>query len=455
MCERSQGRSDAVAKKPRVCVTSSDRAVCLKKDDHFAKTGSRESRSMAGCGAKPRTSIERRRFYQEKDTVRWAFWIMLVFCGGVWEARARADVPLALGTKPEGASFQLLDGQGKRVLEGKTPFVGKIAAGVYRLVIQRAGFYEEARSLRAESGKPVFLDVELIAQTTPSPPTLGPTPPPLVRGVLLPPTLRAPPTARQPDPARDIPAARRGATDLPSVRTAPTSAPTTSPNPPHLRDRSQEPTSSPTFGAGASQHALKTPPEGSPDAPPNRALPPPVSQPTTQNKMTATTQPAKKTKTPRPIPWVPLAIAAACGIAGGVFFGLSQGSLDAANDRKRTQVDAYSEHLNAQSNRTTAFSLLIAGGAALAVAGLMYSGILKSRSGVSRTSRDDRYAPMTLHPRSQKQLRSQKLRLASKKPPRADAAVASCHANKRSTVCFPPARTPTRLLSMDAAGDRL
>jgi len=386
---------------------------------------------------------------QMMDTMRWAFWIMLVFCCGVLEGRAWAEVPLALGTKPEGASFQLLDGQGKRVLEGKTPFVGKIAAGVYRLVIQRAGFYEEARSLRVEAGKPVFLDVELIAQTNPSPPTLGPPPPPLVRGVLLPPTARTPHTTGQPDPVRDIPASRRESAHSVSVRTAPTSAPSTSPNAPQIRDRSQDPTSSPTVGAGAPQHPLKTPPEGSPDAPPNRALPPPVSQPTTQKKTAATTQPAKKAKTPRPIPWVPLAIAAACGIAGGVFFGLSQGSLDAANDRKRTQVDAYSEHLNAQSNRTTAFSLLIAGGAALAVAGLMYSGILKSRSGSSRTSRDDRYAPMTLHPRSQKQT------IASKKPPNTDATAAPCHANKQRTVCFPPAHAPTRLLSMDAAGDRL
>lgn len=60
------------------------------------------------------------------------------------------------GQSPKERRFSFWMGKAKRVLEGKTPLVGKIAAGVYHLVIQRAGFYEEARSLRVEAGKPVF-----------------------------------------------------------------------------------------------------------------------------------------------------------------------------------------------------------------------------------------------------------------------------------------------------------
>lgn len=359
-------------------------------------------------------------------------WVGLVVCGWLFGAVAWAqeDVPLALGTKPEGASFQLLDAQGKRVLEGKTPFVGKIASGVYRLVIQQVGYYDESRSLRVEVGKPVFLNVEMIVQTGPWTPPVGAMPPPLVRGVSLPPATRLPATnaSSRPTQARVVPARLTPPSSAPVVRDA------SPPPPPDGRTDPRSQDASP-----------KTTTDTSPNAPPDRALPPPVSQPTTRKKVAAT-QPTKKAdKTPRSIPWVPLAIAAACGIAGGVFFGLSQGSLDAANDRKRTQIDAYSEHLNAQSNRTTAFSLLIAGGAALAVAGLMYSGILKSRSSASRTSRDDRYAPMTsLPPHKQHPTQA-----TSKRPSQGENRFAVCNGKKQGASCL----APTRLLSLDSAGE--
>lgn len=330
-------------------------------------------------------------------------------------AWAEASIPFALGTKPTKAKFRLLNSQGAAVIEGTTPFVSKLEAGVYRLIVSMDGYHEEARTLRVEAGKPVFLDIELLAI---SPKKAGEE--------------KKAPVGRGTAPPQQV-----APTSSPSQKVGHSAAPA---------QRIKEPTSlpattQPSQGEPPPSEGTKKSKDLSPNVPPDREMPPPVAARKVGGAQVTITQRKKETpKKARPIPWVPLAIAAACGIAGGVFFGLSQTSLDASKDVTRTQVDAYSEFLNAQSHRTTAFSLLIAGGAALAVAGLMYSGILKSRNSASRSTRGDRYAPITQRARPSKDAMATRKR-----------APKTCRGSSRAG-CSPFKGQPTRLLSLDGSG---
>jgi hypothetical protein len=315
---------------------------------------------------------------QQSRTLLFSLLFFVAWVFFLWEGRAWAEegVSFALATMPSKARFQLFDQKGVLVQEGETPFVGTLKAGIYRLRLSHDGYYEESRSLRVQPHKPVILQVELLSHqglmaiprklppasqpsTTPLPPRTQAIAP---RPALPPPTSQAV-EAQKKEPVGGVGAEgkKEGAAEV---------------------------------GVGKIERGGQEP-----QGPPPTSYPPALeSKP---SKKVASTQPAsskvvENTKAPaRSIPWIPLAIAAACGIAGGIFFGLSQASLDASKNRNTFQVDAYSEHLQAQSHRTTAFSLFIAGGASLAIAGLMYWGVLKSRSGAQRSPRADRYAPIT------------------------------------------------------------
>jgi len=79
-----------------------------------------------------------------------------------------------------------------------------------------------------------------------------------------------------------------------------------------------------------------------------------------------------KKKAGRKIPWIPLVAAGGLAIAGGVFWGLSGGSLAAAKDRTKFQRDAFQEYQQGRTHRSTAIFLFAAGGAALGLAALVY-----------------------------------------------------------------------------------
>lgn len=248
--------------------------------------------------------------------------VVLVMCllGGwlllVRPVDAAKQASIALATVPSGSSFVLTNSQGKRVAEGKTPFIGVLSPGPYRLVLTKDGHFGEQRTIRVEEGQQKIVRIELMKKSST-------------------PSRTAPPVQRRPVVVR--PPVRR-------VRVLP-------PRPVGKRESAR-------------------------NSPPARRV---VNKNGTKN--------VPKAKKPA-IPWIPLAAAGALAIAGGVFWGLSNGSFDASRDRTRFQVDAFREYQQARTHRSTATFLFAASGVGVALGVLFY--FWKPSKKKKRSTLDDR-----------------------------------------------------------------
>lgn len=233
---------------------------------------------------------------------------------------------LALASKPSESQFVLYNVQGQVIHQGQTPFVGMIPAGRYRLVVTKAGYFQEQRSLSLEPNQQQILQIELFPQAT------SPQPPVVARG-----TPNAPPSNTVP----------QAPTSRPVNSTTTTSQPSTS-------------------------HSTPPPPQNTTPPATQQPQPPPASSRQTPPAANVAKAKVPPKTTARKIPWLPLAAAAGLAVAGGIFWGLSGGALDASKDVNRTQIEAYNEYSQARSHRSTAVFLFAGGGVALGLAALFY-----------------------------------------------------------------------------------
>jgi hypothetical protein len=248
--------------------------------------------------------------------------LFLVVFGSFVQQVEAADskVAFALTTRPDKCTFSLMNTQGKTVQSGASPFIGKVPIGRYRLVVQCPAHLKEARVLNIQKAT--------VLMVAPFPVPRGRTP------------------ARAPVPRRSLP--RRTVTPRKAT-------------PPRTTVRKAGTTSAPTVRKAA---------------PKKRAAPlrfaPPVRKSATPALSSKPSKATKTLKRKRPIPWIPIVTGGALLIAGGVFFILSQNSLSYADNKNNFQLMAYREYLTARDHRSTAFFLLIAGGVAMAISGVMY-----------------------------------------------------------------------------------
>ncbi|TNE49702.1 MAG: hypothetical protein EP343_10770 [Deltaproteobacteria bacterium] len=288
---------------------------------------------------------------------------------GGWPAvHAANTASMALATQPAGANYTLYNIQGKVVLTGKTPYIGLVPEGRYRLVIQKPGFFPEQRSLQITGGQQKILQVTLF----PKPAGTAPTTPPQPRAGTTPTPARP---AAQP-PARPAPRPRPVARPAPDLRPVVRGVPTL-PNVPASRPKPQPKAQSPAVGPPQPRSV-----EGPPPPPASNEVPPkPGTKKSGQtsggnessaNAKKIVTKKKKPKKAKRSIPWIPLAAAGGLAIAGGIFWGLSTGALDASQDVNRTQIDAFNEYKQARSHRNTAVFLFAGSGVALGLAALFY-----------------------------------------------------------------------------------
>jgi len=224
----------------------------------------------------------------------------------VWAAPKAAR--FALDTKPSGAMMRLLDSKGKEVAKGKTPFIGVIPFGRYRLILEHSGYYQESRTISFQDAQAKILSITLMAKAAKAKTT--PTPVRKVTPRKIPPKRRA---AERTVPKRKAPPVRRAKEGVEN---------------PMLHRR--------------------TPP-----------------------KKKKSKKKAKK-KTGRQISWITVIAAGGLGVAGGIVFGLYQSKLSASQDKNSTQVDAYTSFREAGSYRSISLFLFAAAGAAAAISVFLY-----------------------------------------------------------------------------------
>lgn len=252
-------------------------------------------------------------------------WILL--CGlflVLWPTRGVAQpkqASIALATEPGQASFRLMNIQGKLIRSGTTPYVGVLPAGRYRLVLSKEGFFTEQRGLSLVLGQQKIVRIVLMKKKASS-------------------TVQAPtkrPLSRSSRSQKTKKVKSTGATHVPSTKnTHPEKA-----SPSHPRSSRTKPPSvkaSKTASSTSVKHSKATKPSG----------------------------------LKRSIPWIPIVAAAGLGIAGGVFFALSNGSLEASKDRNKFQRDAFQEYQRARTHRSTATFLFAASGVAVVLGALFY-----------------------------------------------------------------------------------
>lgn len=252
--------------------------------------------------------------------------LLLGFSSITW---ANTQASIALATVPGKSSFQIVDATGKVVLQGDTPYIGVLAAGRYRLVLKKAGFFQEQRSIKVSAGQQTIIRVELMKQSS----------------TATPPATRAPvkPGATAPPP-------RQVAVPTPTRRVAPRVQPLK----PEVRPVTRRVVVRPA-------PVRPAPTRPAPKATPGKKV------------ASAPTKPGEKAKPkPRRIPWIPLAAAGGLAIAGAVFWGLADASLNDSKDKAKLQVEAYQAYQQARTNRSTSTFLFAAGGAALGLAALFY-----------------------------------------------------------------------------------
>lgn len=289
---------------------------------------------------------------------------LLWLCSGT-SAFAADKASMALATKPAAANYVLYNVQGKIVLQGKTPYIGMVAAGRYRLIIQKPGFFPEQRSIQVQGGQQKILQITLFPKPAGSKPAA-----PAIR-----PVAPVQPQAGKPRP-RLVPKTNPG-----TPRVAPRKVPDLRPvvrgvpKLPNVPVARVKPKARPNQAQGKAQQPKGV--EGPPPPPAANEIPPKPRQggsetpaKTAAKKVVAKKKKPKKAK--RSIPWIPLAAAGGLAIAGGIFWGLSSGALDASKDLNRTQIDAFNEYKQARSHRNTAVFLFAGGGVALGLAALFY-----------------------------------------------------------------------------------
>lgn len=88
--------------------------------------------------------------------------LLVVSCLFTASVASAGDASIAIATKPSKSTFQLFDQKGTLIKKGVTPFVGKLPAGMYRLVLSHPLCHKEARSFRLSSGDTKVLQMELM-----------------------------------------------------------------------------------------------------------------------------------------------------------------------------------------------------------------------------------------------------------------------------------------------------
>lgn len=263
-----------------------------------------------------------------------------------------SSASFALATTPAGASFTLYNVKGEIIKLGKTPFVGMLPAGRYRLVIQKPGFFLEQRGIVVQVGQQKIVQVKMFPQATKKPGKNSQGSKPVAGTTRVKPATRAMSRTKTRKKATTSPSPTPRNTKTPTPRN--TKTPTTGPPPPPAAN---EIPPGKRGGQTPAPRQVRIGKDGSPANSKRADL-------------------AKKEKQPgkakRKIPWIPLAAAAGLAIGGGIFWGLSESALTASKDRNKTQVEAYNEYQQARSHRSTAVFMLAGGGIALGLAGLFY-----------------------------------------------------------------------------------
>lgn len=288
-------------------------------------------------------------------------WLCTMVYGLLWLSPAQAaGVSFALGTRPASANFRLFNAKGKVVREGKTPFVGLLPPGQYRLTIEKGGYFREARTIVLLPGQPKVLQIQLM----------------------------------QAHKASQIPLLTR-------------------PSPRRRKLSGQRPVTSPSSDTSTKPPVRKK--SKVPDT--NREIPSPRQRIRPQHgemrpvsRQTKKKRRKKRKPSKSGIPWIPLISTGALAIGGGVFYAISGSYLTTSRDRNNTQVEAFAAYGQARSYRSTGNFLLIACGAAALVTGFLFFWQPSSRNKVR--SRQDipivgqampqrlegaRYRTITLH----------------------------------------------------------
>ncbi len=234
-------------------------------------------------------------FKKTTPSINMSFWL---FCGLLWltPATAWSATSIAIDTRPSHSSLQLFDAKGKRLLDVKTPYIGQLPTGHYRLIIEHQGYYRESRTLFVQSS-PIILRISLMPLPT-----------------------------------------------------------------------SSQQRKSPSTSTKKSQYKKKKSSSALLKIPSKKAS---TSAPATK-KLLKEQRGIKKASLMSRIPWTPLLAGVALGVAGGIFFIISEGNFAYAQEKNHTQREAYKSYQDALSQRSTGTFLLVAGGAAFVVSAFLF-----------------------------------------------------------------------------------